>query len=430
MPFPFLSSLPLFFGIMAGSSFTLLTTTLSFPELVDSKSVRLVGEQLLSPYSEFMPSPKLEPEDSLLQLLLEDPPSPLHLFSPEPEQITSYAAQANQISACLAKPDEMDQETFYLLDQTFPASQGPKLLCSAVASKVSPRAVSAPFGHGAAASTHLSSTPSAPFSTRVTCSSIYTLDNILTSSWVNHASKARIAELLDLPSSPPPSELVIRRYTLDNPQECFQRLLSDPRAAKDIRTLVSRCLPRYAYFVTGFLSIAEASSSAYLPVTDSLSFTTPFLQRDGSLYDTSALDHLAHEHVFAASYAVIKLAPSTPSPPMATPARDDSPAGPQHHHHGSMPPEYGRPGRANATHLASSGRTLDHWTTEPTTRVALSVPSTPPAGASASLQPGPSRSAKSASPAAAPVLVIDQNSPHVKEPANPDALVVKLPKTS
>lgn len=417
---------------MAGSSFTLLTTTLSFPQLVDSKPVRLVGEQLLSPYSEFMPSPKLEPEDSLLQLLLEEDPlpssSPLHLFSPEAEQIT---AQANQISASLAAPDAMDQETFYLLDQSFPASQGPKLLCSAVASKVSPRAVSAPFGHGAAANTHhLSSTPTAPFSTSVTCSSIYTLDNILNSSWVNHASKARIAELLDLPSSPPPSQLVVRRYTLDNPQECFQRLLSDPSAAKDVRALVSQCLPRYAYFVTGFLSIAEVSSSAYLPVVDSLSFATPFLQRGGSLYDTSAPDHLAYEHVIAASYAVIKLAPATPSPPMATPARDDSPSGHQHHHT-SNPPEYGRPARANATHLASSGRTLDHWTAEPTTRVALSVPTTPPAGTSASLQPGqPSRSAKSASPAAAPVLVIDQNSPHVKEPTNPDALVVKLPKTS
>lgn len=446
---------------MAGSSsFASLTTTLSFPAAADtSKPMRLVGEQfLLSPYSEYMPSPKLEPEDSLLLLLLEDqdqdpPLSPLNLFTPEQEQEADLAALDQQHQSRLPQ-EAMDQETFYLLDQTFPASQGPKLLCSAVASKQSPRAVSAPFGHGAAppaANISLSSAqtqtqPAAaprPFTTRVTCSSIYTLQHILSSSWVADAPKARISQLLlDLPSSASltSSDLVVRRYTLDNPQQCFQRLLSDPSTAKDVRALVSQCLPRYAYFVTGFLSVAESSSSDYLPAVDSLSFITPFLQRGGS-QDTLLPDHSADEHIFAASYAVIKLAPATPSPPMATPARDGSPSGsgsnqPQshrhHHHQGSMPPEYGRPPRANATHLASSGRTLDHWTTEPTTQVALSVPSTPLAAAAASLlqAQAQARSAKSASPAAAPVLVIDQNSPHVKEPANPDALVVKLPKTS
>ncbi|CEJ91833.1 hypothetical protein VHEMI07521 [[Torrubiella] hemipterigena] len=319
------------------------------------------------------------------------------------------------------------RETFYLLNDTFSATLAPNFLCTVVASKSSPRTVSAPFTPADHPATALSDPSAAlahalpipatisqqhtpPFFATVTSSSLYTLDQFL-SAYCSDAPRAQIHKLFDLPADAPgaaTASIAVRQYSLDNPQIYFERLIQDSRRAKDVRALLNQCLPRYAYFVTGFITVTDAAAQPNRsPFTETLRFAPPFLQlphHQSPYFHEHLRARFSHEHIFAVSYAVVKLSTSQGS---------SSKAG------STMPPDFGRPTRANGTHIASASRTMEHWTNEQTAR---SVPSTP-LTASATL-------AHAAVSAASPArLILDENEPFLREPST-DALFFHIPKSS
>lgn len=320
-----------------------------------------------------------------------------------------------------------NQETFYLLNDTFSAALAPSFLCTVVASKSSPRTVSAPFtpadhpatalSNPSAALAHalpISSTSSNPFLTTISSSSSHTLNQFL-STYCLEATRARICTLLDLPpdNSTAAPTIAVRQYSLDSPQLYFERLIQDSRRAKDVRALLNQCLPRYAYFVTGFLTVADITAlPSHSPFTETIRFVTPFLQlphHPSPHLPEPLRARFSHEHIFAVSYAVVKLSSASPSSPQGSSSKTEQ----------TMPPDFGRPTRANGTHIASASRTMEHWTNEQTAR---SVPSTPLA-ASATL-------AHAAVSAASPTkIILDENEPFLRDP-NTDALFIRLPKSS
>lgn len=148
------------------------------------------------------------------------------------------------------------------------------------------------------------------------------------------------------------SELV-KKYTLQNPQACFQQFMQDDDYAQDARDLLASTSTGRVYLVTGFITTSEATWTientasngngfkAAIPIGEAAGLPIPGFDVgfgvNGSNSNTSShTRHVSEEQIFAISYSVVEL-----STRFKLLSKSTAPT-----------PVVGRPKRAKAYHLA------------------------------------------------------------------------------